>query len=185
MSNPPGSSPSTFTRFPYVPARWYEAGPYSISTGACFGPTSGRRRVEVHQVRRWHSDAPGAPVPPEVYLVEVFGREREYLDQEGGLHRAASGYKLHHVPEHASFEAALEVADRYADGGDAPLVHQDTVRFEVVRYEESERYGVRSLWNGEPGSGGEEFERWSEANARSGRRNRAAQAAETRRARRA
>ena len=165
------------------PSRWYQDGPYSISTGAAFGPTSGRRRVTIHRTRVWSlRDEEGTP--PVVYQVEVHGREQQYLDPNGGLHRAAVGYKLHQVPEHATFEGALAVADAYADGASAPLVHQDRVMFEVVDQgpDAHARYGVRSRWNDEPSSGGELFDSWREAHARAERRVAAARAAATRRA---
>lgn len=157
---------------------------YSISTGANFGPTSGRRQVTIHRTRAWSlRDEEGTP--PVVYQVEVEGQGvRMYLDSDGGMHRAVPGYKLHCVPEHGTFEGALRVADAYADGAIAPLVHQDTVTFEVVDYgkEAHTRYGARSRWNDEPSSGGEPFDSWRAAHDRAERRNASARAAATRKA---
>ena len=176
---PPGAAPVVHSMFPYVPAGWFELAPYVLMTGANAGPTSGRRRASIHKGMGYYVVTTG------------FWGETNALDSDGNLHVAIPGYKLADPPRFGSFEDVVRVADAYADGKSPSVVHRDRVTYEVHDDGEAagmdvghRRYSVRTLWNEEMESAtGPTYDTYLGADRAATRKNAAAKAARTCRAR--
>lgn len=174
---PPGATPVQHTQFPYVPARWAEIAPFAIATGAKFGPTSGRCHVKIAHYTR------------DRYGVEVGNpgdMHRMMLDANGHVHMSVPGYKLHNPPLFEDFDAAVRVADAWADGTtEVVIAHEDRVRYYVTG--EGTDHTYRTLWNDEIDTAEADnwltYDDWETAKKQADRRNAAAKAKRTRAAR--
>lgn len=162
---------------PVLPPRWCRTN-YGISTGAPFGAEDQRHRCRcsIYPQHAWTAE--GARVGAPTWEVELDPRAwfgvRAVLGPDG-VYLAAPGYKLQRRASFGDFEEALRVANAYADRELHPeVVHQDVVRYAVVRRADTGQYDNMTLFNDAPAPTGAEFHStWEAAYKRATRRNRA------------